>query len=191
MLPLDDPRWLDLDHRNWSGGEGGPDAPIVPDELRHLVASPTDRDRFAALWPYLCSEGTAWPAAYAAVPHLVDIARHLPAAERDEYLYVVGLIAICSGAYGQTPDKLPADITTAYRQALPEALTLLTETLASPHDHLDTRYLLAATAALKGHTALADVLNDLDVFADCQSCGQPMIEIPDDPATGHPLASSI
>lgn len=33
MLPLDDPRWPELDHREWSAGVGAPDAPVVADEL--------------------------------------------------------------------------------------------------------------------------------------------------------------
>jgi len=177
MLTLEDPRWLSLDHRNRSKGEGDP---FVPDELRHLLAHPADGERFDDLWPYLCSEGTAWPAAYAAAPYLVAIARGLPPAQRDYYLYVVGLTAICSGEYGQTPSDLPDDIADAYRQTLPEALTLLTETLAAAeHDQITTRYLLAAVAALKGHPEYAEILNDLDVHAECQSCGEPMLELPE------------
>jgi hypothetical protein len=177
MLTLEDPRWPSLDHRNWSKGQGGP---FVPDELRHLLAQPTDGERFDDLWPYLCSEGTAWPAAYAAAPHLVAIARGLPAAQREYYLYVIGLVAMCSGEYGQTPADLPDDIAEAYRQILPEALTLLAETLAAAeHDQITTRYLLAAVAALKGHSDYAEILNDLDVHAECQSCGEPMLELPE------------
>ncbi|MEU9187376.1 hypothetical protein AB0D14_23115 [Streptomyces sp. NPDC048484] len=182
MISLDDPRWPALDHRGWSKGQGAPDAPFIPDELRHLVADPTNAGRFNDLWPYLCSEGTAWPAAYAAVPHLVAIARALPPAgsERDDYLYVVGLVAMCSGELGEVPADLPDDIADTYRQALPETLTLLTETLATgEHDQITTRYLLAATAALKGHPEYAEILNDLDVFAECQSCGEPMLELPE------------
>ena len=70
---------------------------------------------------------------------------------------------MCSGAYGRTPGGLPADITAAYRHALPQALALLAETLTVPHDEATTRYLLAAAAALKGHPSLGDVLNDLDI----------------------------
>ncbi|WSQ07053.1 hypothetical protein OG604_04525 [Streptomyces sp. NBC_01231] len=180
MMPLDDPRWPTLDHRGWSQGQGAQDAPFVPDELRLLVAHPTNGERFNDLWPYLCSEGTAWPAAYAAVPHLVTIARGLPPAERDDYLYVIGLVAMCSGALGEVPVDLPDDLADAYRRALPEAMTLLAETLATAeHDQITTRYLLAAAAALKGHPEYAEILNELDVFAECQSCGEPMLELPE------------
>ena len=121
-----------------------------------------DRQRFWTLWPYLCSEGTAWPAAYAAVPYLVAVARRLRPEERGDYLYIVGLVVMCSGPYGTTPEDLPDDIAAGYCQALPEALSLVTQQLATPHGHVDTLYLLAATAALKGHTDLAETLNNLD-----------------------------
>src|SRR5262245_15427985 len=180
MLHLAAPRWSDLDHRGWSAGRASydPDAPFVPDELRHLLANPADRQRFTALWPYFCSEGTAWPAAYAAVPYLVAIARQLPPADRFEHVFVVGLVVMCSGTYGRTPDGMPADIAAAYRHALPDALILLAEALTAPHDEVATRYLLAAAAALKGHPTLGDVLQDLDILARCSNCGKPLIDIP-------------
>src|SRR5262245_27033477 len=40
-LPLDDPRWKELNHRNWSHGKRSdrtPDAPFVPDELSELTS---------------------------------------------------------------------------------------------------------------------------------------------------------
>src|SRR6187551_2571495 len=100
MLPLDDPRWPDLYHQAGTGQEQfkhDPDAPFVPDELRHLLANPDDLQRFRSLWPYLCSEGSTYPAAYAAVPYLIEIARRLPPAERTEYVVVIGLIVMFSG----------------------------------------------------------------------------------------------
>ena len=180
VLSLDDPRWLSLDHRNWSEGrrsEDDPQIPFVPDELRRLAANPTDHERFEDLWPYLASEDTAWPAAYAAVPHLVAIAQGLRPHERGNYLYVVGWIVICSGAYGETGRDVPADVADAYRKALSTALELLIEQLATPHKYIDTRYLLAATAALKGHAGLGELLNNLDTYAECQSCGEPVFDL--------------
>lgn len=174
MLPLDDPRWRDLNHRGWSADRaspGDPGTPFVPDELRHLLANPADQQRFTALWPYLCSEGTAWPAAFASVPYLIEIARELSPADRCEHVYVVGLVVMCSGTYGQTPDGLPADIAAAYQGALPEALTLLAETLTAPHNEATTKFLLAAAAALKGHPVLGDRLDSLGLVTRCENCG--------------------
>jgi len=182
MLPLDDPRWPDLGHRNWSPGQrpgDDPGVPFVPEELRRLLSDPADLGRFTDLWPYLCSEDTAWPAAYAAVPYLVELARRLRPARRGDYLYVVGYIVICSGPYGQTPPGLPEDIASAYRQALPEALSLITEQLATAQSLMDTRYHLAATAALKGFPELGEFLSNLEASLECQACGENIDGLPD------------
>jgi hypothetical protein len=184
-MSLDDPRWPELGHRNWSPGQrpgDDPSVPFVPEELRLLLGNPADHERFADLWPYLCSEDTPWPAAYAATPYLVELAGRLRPAERGDYLYVVGLIVMCSGTYEWAHPGLPADVAAAYRQALPRALTLLSEQLATAHDLMDTRYLLAAAAALKGHAELGKFLNDLDLYAECQACGAELLDLPDDVA---------
>lgn len=181
-MSLEDPRWLELGHRNWSPGQrpgDDPRVPFVPEELRRLLDNPADRERFADLWPYLCSEDTPWPAAYAATPYLVELAGRLRPAERGDYLYVVGFIVMCSGSYERTPPGLPQDIAAAYRQVLPRALALLTEQLATAHGLMDTRYLLAAAAALKGHPEFGKFLNDVDLYAECQACGAPALDLPD------------
>jgi hypothetical protein len=165
MLPLDDPRWSDLYHRAGSGRERyrhDPDAPVVPDELRHLLAKPGDLQRFRSLWPYLCSEGSTYPSAYAAVPYLVEIARRLSPAERTEYVVVIGLIVMYSGPEAVEDDDLLDGIANPYREALPQALALLTETLSTPHDLNMTQHLLTAAAALKGYVGLAQAVDEID-----------------------------
>lgn len=160
-LPLDDPYWQDLDHR------GGRDTPDVPTELAALVTDPDQEERFRDLWPYLCSEGSTWPAAYAATPYLVDLASSLPPERRVEHIAALGLIA-AHGAPADAPDRL-AD---AYIAGLSRAVPLAAETLAQPVATSDLVWLLAAVAALHGHAALAQVLPDLDsVCEPCPQCG--------------------
>lgn len=165
MLDLDDDRWKELDHRGWSKGARfhlDPEAPFVPDELRLLEADPHDLSRFQALWPYLCSEGTTWPAAYAAAPYLAEIAARLSPSERFEYVIVMGLIAIYA-----TPDMIQPYLLESYQNALQKALALLAEMITDSHTPADTRYLLAAAAALKGHPKLGDILEGLDTMTEC------------------------
>lgn len=179
MLLLDDPRWTELDHRGWSGGERSRQdagAPYVADELRALTLTPSDLARFRSLWPYLCSEGTAWSAAYAAVPHLVNIAASLSPSARFEYIYVVGLVRICEAFASGPSFELKPYLADSYHAALERALSLIAESLVSPHDLAETRYLLAATAALKGHRQLGDILNALDTYAECSECGAEVFE---------------
>src|SRR5262249_40744604 len=128
MLRLDDPRWNKLNHRGWTDGARysmDPEAPYVPDELTKLLEDPSDIERFQSLWPYLCSEGTTWAAAYAAVPYVVEIAKRLSPAQRWEHLYVVGLIVICSCPDCGESFTIKPYLAKSYRQALTEALPLL------------------------------------------------------------------
>jgi hypothetical protein len=175
MLDLDDNRWKELDHRGWANGtrsELDLDAPFVPDELRILMAAPLDLDRFTTLWPYLCSECTTWPAAYAAAPYLVEIASKLSPSERYEYVVVVGQIATYA-----SPQEIKPYLADSYRNALEKALPLLSETMLVSHNPTDTRYLLSAAAALKGHPELGEILASLDVFTECPECGAENFEL--------------
>jgi hypothetical protein len=175
MLHLEDDRWNELDHRNWSNGSRSsldPEAPFVPDELRLLMADPQDLGRFQNLWPYLCSEGTTWPAAYAATPYLVEIAGRLSPRERFEYVIVVGFIATHA-----TPDTIEPYLLDSYRNALSRALALLAETVTGSHDSTETRYLLSAAAALKGHPKLGEILDGLDTLTECPECGVELFKL--------------
>lgn len=176
FLPLDDPRWKELDHRNWRGGkrsDWAPDAPYVPDELSELLKKPADLQRFSDLWPWLCSEGTTWAAAYAAVPYMVALAKHLPSQQRFEYLCVIGLVVTHACPEQGESFAIKDYLVEGYRKALSDALPLICETLASQHDVTKTRYLLAAVAALNGHCKLAEVLQDMDcVCGECSKCGE-------------------
>jgi hypothetical protein len=176
ILPLDDPRWKDLDHRNWRNGKRSawtPDAPFVPDELAKLEKDPGNDKCFENLWPWLCSEGTTYAAAYAAVPYFVSFAEKLTAAKRGNYLTVVGLIVAdsCPGE-GESFEIKPY-LATGYRTALKKALPLLAETLICKDNITDFRCLIGALAALKGCQKLANVLQDMDcVCGECPQCGE-------------------
>jgi hypothetical protein len=176
MLPLHDPRWKELNHRGWGNGarsEHDPDAPFVPDELARLLADPARVDRFGSLWPYLCSEGTAWAAAYAAVPYAVELARQVVPEKRTEYLYFVGLVIMCSCPQAGPSFVIHPYLVNDYQQGLADALPLLAETLICQQDATDTRYLLAAAAALKGHPKLGTALNYLEcICGKCPRCGE-------------------
>lgn len=176
LLPLDDPRWRELDHRNWRGGkpsEWAPDAPFVPDELAELVKNPGDRERFSNLWPWLSSEGTTYSAAYAVVPYMVAFAERLPRDQRFDFLCVVGIVEASSCPERGESFAIKEYLHTGYRRALSKALALVGDTLGVQHDASDTRYLLATVAALKGHRNLAKVLQDLDcICGECPKCGE-------------------
>jgi hypothetical protein len=176
MLSLGDPRWKDLNHRGWTSGARyhlDPGAPFVPDELARLLKDPTDIERFDLLWPYLCSEGTAWAAAYAVTPYAIELARHVPPDQRLNYLYFIGLVAMCSCPQEGESFAIKPYLAESYRRSLTEAILLIAELLVIPYGLTETRYLLAAIAALKGHVKLGRVLNYLDsICAQCPRCGE-------------------
>ena len=176
MLALDDPRWKELNHRGWTRGaryDLDPQAPFVPEVLANLLENPSDIERFQSLWPYLCSEGTAWAAAFAAVPYTIELARRVSLELRFEYLCFVGLVVMCSCPERGESFAIKPYLAESYQRALAEALPLLAETLICHHDAVQTRYLLSAVAALKGHSQLAGVLEHLDcVCGQCPKCGE-------------------
>lgn len=145
----------------------------MPDVLAKLVEHPEETKVFHDLWPWLCSEGTAWAAAYAVVPYAVEFARRVPLATRFEYLYFVGLVAICSSPGDGEAFEIQPYLISDYEEALKQALPLIAETLTVDHDQTETRYILSTIAALKGHVKLADVLDHLDcVSGECEACGE-------------------
>lgn len=176
MLPLNDKRWKTLNHRGWSDGHpspGDPDAPEVAHELAKLRKDPFDFERFRLLSPYLCSEGTAWAAAYAAVPHVVELAQRLPRELRVEHLVFVGHVVIDSHPERGPSFSIKRYLMKPYKASLITALPLLVETHKADHKATDTCYLLAAAAALKGHRKLGLVLTHLDcIYGECPRCGE-------------------
>jgi hypothetical protein len=165
MLALNSPRWQELQIR--SGSAVG-----VPSEITHLLEHPDDGERFADLSSELCSEDTTWSAAYAAVPYLLEIARKQPLEAREYALVSIGLIVMCSGN-----TVVPDDLRAAYQAANSSALPLLLETMHLPVSGEDLRYQFLAVAALKGHLALAELMNVLDADISCPECNQSLGDV--------------
>jgi hypothetical protein len=165
VLPLDDPRWRELSHRNWRDGSlaGDPDAPFVPDVLARLYEAPHDTDLFSGMWPYLCSEGTTYAAAYAAIPHIVRIAATLDRESRADYLIFVGLAVIYATPESADAYAIKEYLRDSFSQAKREALPLILETLEVAEDGATVRYLLAGAAALSGHPRLGAAVEALDL----------------------------
>ena len=104
---------------------------------------------------------------------MVSLAKQLPPKRRFEYLCVVGLVVTHSCPEQGEPFEIKDYLVEGYQRALTEALPLIAETLISRHDVTETRYLLAAAAALKGHCKLAKVLQEMDcVCVECPKCGE-------------------
>jgi hypothetical protein len=161
-LSLDDPRWAELNTRN-----GG--AAWVPAWLRRLIAQPSDLGHFNDEWPALCSEGTTWSAAYAAMPYLVRAASEVQVSDRFDYAVVLGFI-VRDRVQCDTEDSmgLRPYLAYAFHASIPSALRLASEVLSVPlRGERELRHALMAVAALQGHQLLAECIDRLD---DAETC---------------------
>ena len=159
-LPLDSPRWRELSTRQGEGAEW------VAAVLRGLNDGSLDSTAFDEMWPHLCSEGSTYDAAFAAAPHLTHLAWQQPSQVSRTYLIVLGLIATDA-------DEMPEDLLEPYRESTDVALDLALKALTDCPLDYEFRYLLAAVAAFRGATRLADVLQNLDTIEQpCPRCDE-------------------
>jgi len=164
MLSLDDKRWGELELRNGSASN-------LPDKLRCLLNNPSNDDIFPDLWPELCSEDTAWSAAYASVPYIYEIAKKRPPDNRVEHLFFIGYVVMSTGKDSHIPQYLIR----AYKEAVDKTLSLISESLSFRHDKDQTRYLLSACAALMDHVKLGKVICNINFG--CPHCGEDILHI--------------
>src|SRR5262249_2846073 len=74
MLPLDSEKWSELQDAYGSASK-------IPDLLKQLSSNTKPQPDFRAepwfsLWSSLCHQGDIYPASFAAVPYIGDIAQH-------------------------------------------------------------------------------------------------------------------
>ncbi|MCT7665478.1 hypothetical protein [Shinella kummerowiae] len=157
MLPLDDPRWKDLQH---AYGEAA-DIPA----LLHLLAQSSgpkadyQEEPWFGLWSRLCHQGDVYTASYAAVPHIVRIAADAKGPIDTSFFLLPTSIEIARKT-GRGP-RVPH----AYDEAYHRAVGLLPENaFLHRHQAWDRSMLLsiaAAQAVAKGHVDLAESLLDM------------------------------
>jgi len=135
----------------------------VPDVLARLYEAPQDTGLFSGMWPYLCSEGTTYAAAYAAIPHIVRIAATLDRESRADYLIFVGFAVIYATPEAGDAYAIKEYLRDGFIQAKREALPLILETLEVAEDGAIVRSLLAGAAALSGHPRLGAAVGSLDL----------------------------
>jgi hypothetical protein len=149
VLPLDDPKWGEL--------MGGYKTPYDPsDALRRLEKG---EDVWDELWQELHHQGDVGEASYAAVPHLVRIAKSLP--RRDWNFY--GLVSTIEiERHRKCNPPIPNWLGPAYADAIRGLLELAIRDL--PHtDNRDTvRSILGAIALGKGELKLGALISHSD-----------------------------
>ncbi|MDB4878712.1 MAG: hypothetical protein JWL60_158 [Gemmatimonadetes bacterium] len=119
MLRLDSPRWHEL-HQAYGTAED------VPRLITALAAMPHEDARaevWFALWRMLWRPERVFDAAYAAVPHLLDLAATEELGERVQAIHLVVRVELLRR--GPTAPPVPADLLEPYAaavEALPDAV---------------------------------------------------------------------
>ena len=158
MLSLDDHHWHRLEHAYGAAGD-------IPPLLRALELSPgpiadSGAEPWFSLWSSLCHQGDVYTASYAAVPHIVRIARATATPVAFSFFLLPAAIEVARRA-GRGPD-IPAECAESYRVTLAD----LGESVSvHRHEPWDQSMLLAAAAAqavAKGHVDVAEALINLD-----------------------------
>lgn len=168
MLPLNSPRWATL--KASPGGSGA----LAAELLRAIRAGALSE--FGELYHQCCHQLTVGEVAYAVVPHVIDIARGLPARERLEPLGIAGTVAACCRAFPSEVPPIPDDLRADYEASAQPALQLATTTLNEiGWRRGEVVELLAVVAACQGHCDLAIHLflhggSDHDLH--CPECGE-------------------
>ncbi len=152
MLPLDDPRWKSLD-----GGYRIPyDASAT---LRALEKADDPKPVWDELWEALHHQGDVGVASYAAVPHIVRIAKVRKLADWN----VFGLLnTIECARLAKNNPSLPDWLRQSYSSAWRELVAFAIECLATETNEITIRQIFGVIAIGKGFVQLGRLLSEFD-----------------------------
>jgi hypothetical protein len=132
---------------NWSAINHayGP-ASDVPALINRVCADIPDIDAWHDLWSCLCHQGTVYPASYAALPLLLDVAETLPAAGRSDALILIAAIITAHDLHGV--ERPPTETMDRIAQVAARLADTCLQAMAG--DAIIFLYLLEAAAAFDG-----------------------------------------
>lgn len=149
MISLDDQHWREL-----KGGYR-----LVYDASVALRGLEAGNDTWSELWDQLHHQGDVDVASYAAVPHLVRIAK--AAATRDWNLY--GLAGVIEAErHRKTNPPVPSWLQPEYEAALEDLVTLALKDVAQTPDASTRQAALGVIALIRGDRQLGTLLLHLD-----------------------------
>lgn len=168
MLALDSPRWAKL--KASGGGTGALAARLLKAITQGSLGE------FAELYHQCCHQLSVGEVAYAATPHLIEIARTLPVRQRVAPLVIVGTVAACRAAFPSEAPAIAKEFHADYEGAAPHALQMATEALSGiGWRRGDVVELMGVVAAFQGHCNLAIHLflhGGSDHDLSCPECGE-------------------
>jgi hypothetical protein len=153
-LPLDSPRWHELEHAYGKAGD-------MPPLLRQLASFPPsgpDDEPWFSLWSALAHQGDVYPASFAAVPHVVRALAAAPDRAGAVYLQFPAWVEICRKRQGAV---IPPDLRDAYAAALAALPGLVAAAAVRAWDDEYLACALAALAAAKGSADVAEAALEL------------------------------
>lgn len=152
MLKLDNPRWNELDNaydtfystqdflsQLWTDDPG-----ISTREWYDFLGS-------------LCGTEQVFPASFAAIPHVIEVAKLRKPQERPMFMLAVCFV---EGNRLRNKTPIPQDLEEAYWQAIEATLPLLLECLTLDWESENLRILMATLATIRGKLKIAAVLLD-------------------------------
>lgn len=155
MLSLDDPRWNELQHAYGAAS----DIPPLLSQLMGFPSAEGDAEPWFSLWSSLAHQGDVYAASFAAVPHVIAALATDPMKADFSYFHFPAWVECCR-VRGQVP--IPDDLVSEYMQALSQLPDLVAKASRRPWDGDFMRCALAAIAAAKGDTVLAEAIMELD-----------------------------
>lgn len=165
MLDLSSPRWKELGHAYGSGA----DIPNLLCQLETALAQENYKSEpWYSIWSALCHQGDVYTATYAAMPHIIDMARRKRAREQFDCLSFVAYAEACRHRKGAPP--IPADLKDDYLASIEAAQEIFLASLKQKWDEEETKTLLGGFAAAKGYPKLGDVIIRLDSTLTCLEC---------------------
>jgi len=146
MLDLSSERWNDLRQAYGNASD-------VPNLLCQLRTAPSaegyQSEPWYWLWSALCHQGDVYPAAYAAIPHIVAITTTKGDRDRLECLNFVGYAEACR--HHKRAPSLPPELKADYEAALRDAVEPFMSALKQEWGEEPTKVLLGGLASVTGY----------------------------------------
>ena len=162
-LPLDSPRWHELEHAYGQASD-------IPDLLRQLASVPSsdgDQEPWFSLWSALAHQNDVYDASFAAVPHVVRVLATSPLTADFSYFQFPAVVETWRQQGGVA---IPEDLKADYFAALAALPTLVAQAANREWDGGFLACALSAIAAAKGFATVSGVLLEMtpDVADECK-----------------------
>jgi hypothetical protein len=154
MIPLDSPRWSELEHCYGSAA----DIPGLLAQLESFPSSHGNSEPWFSLWSALCHQGDVYPASFAAVPHIIRILASNPVRADFSFFQLPACIEI---ARAREKFPIPPDLHDPYVKALEQLPGLVGAAASRQWDEGFLCCALSAVAAAKGFPSVAEAVQEI------------------------------